>query len=227
MKSALANKPFMAIAWVFVFAWVGVAFVQTSMMYYMKYCLFIEQWADYIFFLLYLASFAFIPLWVKASDRYGKKAAFYAGMAVLIPCLVGLSVLPESAAWLSFALAFTAGIGASSVSVITISIIPDVIEYDELSVGIRREGFLYSLIFFAYKVAVACAIFFTGFFLDVSGYVENVFPQTGSALLAIRLLVGAVAVVMVLVAVWFMTRYPITKEMHEGIKRELLGKKGA
>ena len=225
MKTALANKPFMAIAWVFVFAWVGVAFVQTSMMYYMKYCLFIEQWADYIFFLLYLASFAFIPLWVKVSDRYGKKPAFYAGMAVLIPCLVILSVLPERASWLSFALAFTAGIGASSVSVITISIIPDVIEYDELSVGIRREGFLYSLIFFAYKVAVASAIFLTGLYLDLSGYVENVFPQADSALLAIRLLVGAVPVVMVLIAVWFMTTYPITKQMHEGIKRELIQKR--
>ena len=225
MKTALANKPFMAIAWVFVFAWVGVAFVQTSMMYYMKYCLFIEQWADYIFFLLYLASFAFIPLWVKVSDRYGKKPAFYAGMAVLVPCLVILSVLPERASWLSFALAFTAGIGASSVSVITISIIPDVIEYDELSVGIRREGFLYSLIFFAYKVAVASAIFLTGLYLDLSGYVENVFPQADSALLAIRLLVGAVPVVMVLIAVWFMTTYPITKQMHEGIKRELIQKR--
>ncbi len=225
MKTALSNKPFMAVAWVFVFAWVGVAFVQTSMMYYMKYCLFIDQWADYIFFLLYLASFAFIPLWVKVSDRYGKKAAFYWGMAVMIPCLVILSVLPESAAWLTFALAFTAGIGASSVSVITISVVPDVIEYDELKVGIRREGFLYSLIFFAYKVAVACAIFFTGLFLDVAGYVENVFPQPASSLLAIRLLVGAVPVVMVLAAVWFMTRYPITKEMHEQIKEELAKKK--
>jgi Na+/melibiose symporter-like transporter len=146
-------------------------------------------------------------------------------MAVMIPCLVILSVLPESAAWLTFALAFTAGIGASSVSVITISVVPDVIEYDELKVGIRREGFLYSLIFFAYKVAVACAIFFTGLFLDVAGYVENVFPQPASSLLAIRLLVGAVPVVMVLAAVWFMTKYPITKEMHERIKEELAGKR--
>jgi GPH family glycoside/pentoside/hexuronide:cation symporter len=227
LKTALGNRPFMAIAWVFVFAWVGVAFVQTSLMYYMKYCLFIEQYADYIFFLLYLASFAFIPLWVKVSDRYGKKPAFYAGMAVMIPCLIVMSVLPESMAWLSFALSFAAGIGASSVSVITISIIPDVIEYDELSVGIRREGFLYSLIFFAYKVAVACAIFFTGLFLDLSGYVENVFPQKGSALLAIRLLVGVVPTVMVLVAVWFMTTYPITKEKHEQIKEKLRGKGAA
>jgi glycoside/pentoside/hexuronide:cation symporter, GPH family len=221
LKTALANKPFMAIAWVFVFAWVGVAFVQTSLMYYMKYCLFIDRWGDVIFFLLYLSSFAFIPLWVKVSDKYGKKAAFYWGMGVFIPCLIILSVLPESLAWLSFALAFAAGIGASSVSVITISIIPDVIEYDEMTTGIRREGFLYALIFFAYKVAVACAIFFTGLFLDLTGYVENVFPQKEAALLAIRLLVGAVPVVMVLVAVWFMTTYPITKEMHEEIKGKL------
>jgi len=51
--------------------------------------------------------------------------------------------------------------------------------------------------------------------------VENVFPQADSALLAIRLLVGVVPVVMVLMAVWFMTRYPITKEMHEKIKADL------
>ena len=219
MKTALANKPFMAIAWVFVFAWVGVAFVQTSMMYYMKYCLFIEQWADYIFFLLYLASFAFIPLWVKVSDRYGKKPAFYAGMAVMVPCLVILSVLPESARMALVCAGLYGGhrglVGQRHHDLDN----PGRYRIRRAFRGHPAGGIsLFADLFCLQGGGGIRDIPVRGCYLDLSGYVENVFPQADSALLAIRLLVGAVPVVMVLIAVWFMTTYPITKQMHEGIK---------
>jgi GPH family glycoside/pentoside/hexuronide:cation symporter len=104
--------------------------------------------------------------------------------------------------------------------------VPDVIEVDEAATGQRREGSYYSFASFFQKLATAAAIWAMGQGLALSGYITptagNPAPaQPAAAIAAIRLFTGPVPVVLLLLAVLFAWRYPITREGHAALVESL------
>jgi GPH family glycoside/pentoside/hexuronide:cation symporter len=80
-----------------------------------------------------------------------------------------------------------AGIGVSAAHVMPWSIIPDAIEYGELSTGKRYEGMFYSLISLSQKVASSFAIPLALLVLDATGYIPNSTQQPSTAVMGIRI----------------------------------------
>ena len=99
---------------------------------------------------------------------------------------------------LTFLLAAMAGIGISVGYLVPWSMVPDVVELDELQTGQRREGVFYGFFVFLQKMGLALGLFISGWVLDLSGYIGST-PgapdpiQPASALLALRVLIGPVS----------------------------------
>ena len=101
--------------------------------------------------------------------------------------------------------------------------IPDVIEYDELKTGERREGVYYGMQATATKVTAALASLITNWVLDFAKYdvklgLQN---QPESAQLAIRILFALIPAIFLLICVPLLIKYPITKESHAEVVKQL------
>ncbi len=78
------------------------------------------------------------------------------------------------------AMAVLAGIGISAVQVLPWAMIPDAVEWDELSTGERHEGMFYSLVTLFRKIAVSVVVPLALLVLQATGYIANaaVQPET-------------------------------------------------
>lgn len=117
------------------------------------------------------------------------------GMSVWVIAQIGLFLLQPGQVVGMYVLAVMAGFGVSTAYLVPWSMIPDVIELDELNTGQRREG-LYGYMVLLQKVALAIGVFLVGQSLQVSGFLKTtagqpIPTQPDSALWAIRLMIGS------------------------------------
>jgi GPH family glycoside/pentoside/hexuronide:cation symporter len=119
-------------------------------------------------------------------------------------------------------------IGFFHAAAITIpwAIVPDVVEFDELKSGKRREGLFYGGTTFSYKAATGLAFLLSTAVLELSGYAANE-VQSPMAHAAIRALIGPLPAFVLIIAAYLATRYPLTKERHRKIISELAARKTA
>ncbi len=123
-------------------------------------------------------------------------------------------------------IAALAGIGVSAAYILPDSILPDVIEWDELRTRRRQEGVYYGIRTLIRKLTGALVIFlalqilgWTGYQAPPDGAVQ--FTQPASALLAIRLMVsfaGAIILAGTIILAW---SYPLSREKYARIEKLL------
>jgi GPH family glycoside/pentoside/hexuronide:cation symporter len=100
------------------------------------------------------------------------------------------------------------------------SIQTDVIDYDELMTGERKEGAYFAAWNFVQKTAVACSVLFTGLALEASGFVPNV-DQNESAQQMIRLLLSAVPMLCIGAGSALFLPFGLGESEHAEIQRSL------
>lgn len=123
---------------------------------------------------------------------------------------------------LMYLLGVMAGFGVAIAYRIPWSMIPDVIELDELRTGQGRVEELYAFMVFLQKIGLALSLFLVSLALDQAGFIETVPEQPSpvqplSAFLVIRLVIGpfpTIALICGLVLAYF---YPITRDVHAEI----------
>jgi GPH family glycoside/pentoside/hexuronide:cation symporter len=119
-----------------------------------------------------------------------------------------------------------AGFGVSTAYLIPWSMMPDVIELDELKTGQRREGIFYGFMVLLQKFGLALGLFLVGIALEWSGFKETIPGQAvpiqpASALLAIRLSIGPLPTLCLIIGLVLAYFYPITREVHAQIMLQL------
>jgi GPH family glycoside/pentoside/hexuronide:cation symporter len=124
-----------------------------------------------------------------------------------------------------------AGVGVATAYLVPWSMLPDVIELDELETGQRREGLYYGFVVLLQKLGLALGLFAVGQALALTGYITpppgTTIPadQPASALLAIRILIGPIPAIILIAGVALVHRFPITKQQHEHVLAELARRK--
>ena len=169
-----------------------------------------------------------LPLWSSFSSRFGKRAAFATGLAVLSAALgliVGISP-DEGLSPLLFTVAILAGIGVSTVLLFPWAMLPDVVEFDDWQHHRRREGLLYAIFTFGQKTAFALGVFVNGRVQEWTGYLPGASLQPERAVWGIRLTVGPVAAAIFLVALGLVWWFPITERRHRAVGRALERRRG-
>ena len=172
-----------------------------------------------------------LPLTVKMMHRFGKRRTYIGSMVFLSIVLLIMSQVPPGGHTMVLIAAIFGGLGYGAANVIPWAMVADVIEVDELRTGQRREGVYYGYLVFFRKLASAVAAFSAGHLLSAAGYVSSrqgsaFIEQPESALLVMRLLVGVVPAVMLFFSIIAAWRYPLDRETHRNIRRQLAQRRG-
>lgn len=217
VRTVFANRPYRIVIGLYLFSWLAVQMTAATLTFYVTFWL---QRADLIPIVLLAVqgtAFVFLFVWSAVSRRIGKRAVYYIGSVFWIAVQTTLFFVQPGQIPLTLGLAALAGVGVAVAYLIPWSMLPDVIELDELQTGRRREGMFYGFMVFLQKLGLAVGLFLVGLALQWQGFDEaaSVGQQPASALLAIRFMVGPAPTVSLILGMLLATRYPITKESHE------------
>jgi GPH family glycoside/pentoside/hexuronide:cation symporter len=232
-RIALNNKPCMLVTIIYLLSWLAIQFAQNNLQLYTKDWIKMDMGLfSFLLLAIQFSSFIWVVIWTKVSERIGKQNVYYLGAGFFVLALMGLFFLQPGQVVLTFILAAVAGIGISVGYLVPWSMVPDVVELDELETGQRREGIFYGIFVFLQKMGLALGLFISGWALELTGYINATqeIPeptQPASALLAMRVLIGPVSAGILLLSLLAVKAYPITREKHAEIRAELAKRKAA
>jgi GPH family glycoside/pentoside/hexuronide:cation symporter len=225
-KVAFSNRPFLYVIGIYLFSWLAFQLTASIIPYFVVNCMKMDS---YFAVALIVQGVAIVMLfvWTAVSRRVGKRAVYFMGMSLWIIAQGGLFFLQPGQEVLLYMLAAMAGVGVATAYLVPWSMLPDVIELDELKTGQRREGVFYAFMVLLQKIGLAAALFLVGQALGAAGFIEKAAnqptlpQQPESALLAIRVAIGplpTVALIFGLILAYF---YPLTREVHAEILLKL------
>lgn len=244
LRMAWQNVPFRYAAGIYMFNWSAVDMVAITFPFFLLYwvaqgdllakvnILGVDLALESAFFgVMMFVCILLVPFWLWFAKRYNKIQAYMVGMAAWIIVQALIFTIPQGDVEYLLLIAAMAGIGVSAAYILPDSILPDVIEWDELRTGRRQEGIYYGVRTLIRKLTGALVIFITLQVLGWSGYQSPPpdvvqFTQPDSALFSIRMLVSFIGVSILLgtiVLAWF---YPLTREKYDRIKHLLQRKRG-
>ena len=173
---------------------------------------------------LFLTATLAVPVWVILVKKYGKAETYRVAMAFYACVLCGMPFAGPGIGKGIYFIAFVIGFAYAAALVIPWAIVPDVVEYDELKTGNRREGLFYGGTTFTYKAATGIAFLLSSMVLQLAGYEANV-AQSNTAINAIKFLIGPAPAMFLVAGAVLAMRYPLTREKHSRIVAELAAKK--
>jgi GPH family glycoside/pentoside/hexuronide:cation symporter len=220
VRRALRNKPFRIMFASHVITAIPQAIPAVLVPFFVHYVLKMDviKWTG-IFTLTYLASgFLCVPIWVAIARRRGKLAVWmiasfiavtgYAAFYFVGPgetgrmLLIELYVGSQSAAWF-----FLFG-----------SMHADVVDYDELHTGKRREAQFSSLLSIVPKFALIPGAAIPLAILGAAGYVPNAPHQPEAVTLTLRLLFAVAPPALNVIGLSIMWWYPLSERKHAQIR---------
>lgn len=219
VRRALRNRPFRILLLTYVVSSITGAIPGTLMPYFNAYVLRPSNEAFWlsVFLGTYFAS-AFVCLagWVVAARRFGKRNAWLASFFMGITGGAAMFFLGEGDLWPALLLIAWAGSSFGAGLFLGPAMQADVIDYDELHTGKRREAqyaAFWSMLpkFVAIpSAAVPIAI------LGSIGYVPNQ-PQTEEVVFAIKAIFALTPACFALLALFIALRFPIDERVHRAI----------
>ncbi len=232
LKITFGNRAFRYVAGIYLLSWLVVQIVSSIIPFYLTYWLRNPGLIAPVILAVQASAFVWLFIWTRASRTIGKKGVYYRGMVFWIVVLLGLfAVQPTTPSWVVIVLALLAGIGVATAYLVPWSMLPDVIELDELETGQRREGVYYGFVVLLQKLGLALGLFIVGQLLTLTGYVQpevgssTLVTQPESALFVIRLLIGPLSAIVLVAGVALVYLFPITKQQHEQTLAELARRK--
>ncbi len=234
LKQTFRNRAFRYVTGIYLLSWLVVQAVATIVVYYMTYWMRAPDMVPLVILSVQGSAFVWLFIWTRVSSRVGKKGVYYRGMAFwIVVSLVLFAVQPDWPAWVVPLLGALAGVGVATAYLVPWSMLPDVIELDELETGVRREGAFYGLFVLLQKVGLALGVFGISQTLAWAGYLTpppgatTPVAQPDSALLVMRLLIGPIPALVLLAGIFLVHRFPISRAQHEETLAELARRRAA
>jgi GPH family glycoside/pentoside/hexuronide:cation symporter len=209
------NRPFIILLVSYVVAAFGSNLPATLILYYVQYVLGSEQ-ADLFLLIYFVAGILFLPGWVLLTRRLEKKITWLAAMVINTGAFMGVFFLGPGDAPMYGVLVFLSGIGFGATIAIPSAMQADVIDYDELLSGKRREGLYVGVWSVTKKLAAALGVGAALTILGQVGYVPNT-DQTEQVQFALRVLYALVPSLCNVAAFFIALSYPITRGVHREI----------
>jgi len=219
LRQVAHNRPFMILLIAYTVSAIGNNLPATLILFYVQYVL-QSPLADLFLMLYFVTGIIFLPAWVFLARRTGKKAAWLASMAVNTGAFIGVFFLGPGDEMIYGILVFLSGIGFGATLAIPSAIQADVIDYDELLTGQRREGQYIGLWSICKKFAAAIGIGAGLSILGMAGYTPNA-EQPAEVVMTLRVLYALVPSLCNIVAIAIACAYPISSRLHVDIRRAI------
>ncbi len=189
--------------------------------YVFDYVLEAANYTEINFLIVGVSMFASVPVWMALARRMDRKHVWRIAMAcsalgVGMQFLFGLS--GSAVGFVTASIAF--GFGGSANNVLGSAVLADVVDYDELETGERKEGAYFASWHFMRKTVQGLMLVVAGLALEWSGFQPNT-EQTELASMTILVVATLVPCVGYLLAIVVFSRYRLTAPVHAEIRAEL------
>lgn len=197
----------------------GMASIMTLTPYLVAYVFPLEALLVAVMMTYAVPQVAFTPFWMWLARRVGKQRAWTAAMLLAAIPFVCFYFLSEAgiAFWiLTFLCGFLAGCG----SVVQPAIQADVIDYDELTTGDRKEGAYLAIWNLVRKVSASLCALIAGLVLQFAGFEPNQ-VQSEETISAIRAIFGLLPAACYLVGGILFMRFSFNEAEHRAARAAL------
>jgi GPH family glycoside/pentoside/hexuronide:cation symporter len=214
------NKPFVIMLVAFFISSFSFTLLTAMVPYFLIYQLEMLDSLPLVMMTMLLAIMLFLLPAKWLSDKINKGPAYAIGLLLASMAIISSFFLPKGPSSIIYVIAFIAGIGFSGQWVFPWSMVPDVVEYDQLMTGERREGVYYGMWAFLQKLTNALGVAMAGWSLSWFHYVPNI-VQTDQALLGIRLFFALIPALALIISLPLLIWYPITRKSHAEVVEQL------
>jgi len=226
LRIAFQNKAFVSVTVIYLLSWLAIQFVQNNLLLYVKYWIGAESSFGFLVLAVQFSAFIFLMIWAKISSKIGKQNIYYVGMSFWVVVEIILFFIQPGQITFLFIMAILAGAGVSIGYLVPWSMIPDVVEMDELVTGQRREGIFYGFFVFLQKLGISLGLAMSNYVFALTGYINQVpggsLPvQPPAVLMALRIFVSLAPAVILLLSFVAVYKYPISRQKHSEMRTEL------
>ncbi|MBW2444512.1 MAG: MFS transporter [Deltaproteobacteria bacterium] len=198
----------------------GVSSIAMLVPYLTEYVLHAKELTIPIIACYFVPQFIFTPFWIALSRRVGKKSIWVFSMGVTACSFSAFFIVPEEPSVWIFVLAGLLGLAGGAGAVAAPSIKADIIDYDELKTGERKEGAYLAVWNFVRKAAGGLTAILTGFALQLADFTPNE-EQSDAAKTVIRLLFSLVPGGCYAVGTLIFMRFRFNEAEHAEVRSEL------
>lgn len=225
---AVFRQPeFQLVTGIYVLAWVSIQGLVAILPYFIKSWMQLPaQHVTQMVLVMQITALVSLPLWRRLSQRVGKRGVLLGSLPIAIVSEMGLSLLHPGQLGPMYGCAIGIGLGLSTVYLIPLAMLPDVIDLDELRHGQRREGLFYSLMLQMQKFGLGIALFLLSQGLNWGGLMSTTGNQPApvqppAALATIRVEIGIIPALVMALALGLAWHYPLTQSRHQAIRLQL------
>lgn len=186
-----------------------------------------DNWQFWMGVAFMLGGLIGVPLHAALSHRIGKREA------AVVACLIGICgyggswfLYTPAVIWLQTIASGLMGMAAASLWMLHSSIGADIIDYDELNTGHRREGSFTACASYILKLGNSLGYYFSGLILTWSGFTWSLQVQRPETIFWIRASLASLPIVGLVIAIIFVLRVPLTRQKIEEIRKSLETRRG-
>jgi glycoside/pentoside/hexuronide:cation symporter, GPH family len=221
IKDLLSNHSLRYLVGIYALAWLAVQITPAILPYFVVNCLELDTTEiSKIFLIVQGTALGSLFIWEQLSRQIGKKLVYWAGVSIWVLAQLAFFYLNSDDLLLVYGLSVFVGLGMATAYLVPISMLPEVVDLDELETGHRREGLVYSILVFLQKASLALGLFLVGQMLTWSGFQEAVpgpieLLQPDSAIASIRLITVSLPILALLGSLILTCFYPVTQEVYQ------------
>ena len=215
LKICVHNKTFLVLVGVYLFAFLPIDIISANIKFYLEDVLDKGNLFSLTMGILLLITVASLPVYIKITEKTGKKKSFvYGSLWRCIFLVVLFLITKETPAALLILIAALVGMGVGASYALPWAMLPEVTDLDEAATGLQQEGVYSGVMTFIRQLSSGVAVFLVGAFLSASGYIEKAADeasvvQPASALLTIKLIITLIPIVLTVLGILCVLKYPI------------------
>ncbi len=202
------------------------AFLQKSLVYYVKYGLQTHDQQHVVLFVHGLTAMLATPLWAHVAHRFGRRSAWIYSTALMFAAASVMFTVTPGTLPAFLMLLLPMSVGFAAMGVLFWSMLPDTVEFGQWRSGFRAESVFFGVASFTQKMSIGIAGWLMGGALAMVGFVPDT-EQSSLAILVIRSGLTLVPAVLLVFAVLIVMKYPLNAKLHHRIRRELLARETA
>ena len=221
------NKPLRVVAFFFITAFAMMSVSNAADAYFMSFNVGATPLLTTLFMWLgTIPAFIFMPLVPAIKRKIGKKGMFYLFLGIAIVGMILMYTFVSIPATKSNFVLLCIAQFVKSTGIITATgymwaLVPEVIAYGEYTTGKRIAGIVNALTGIFFKAGMALGGVVPGLVLALVGFNADAAEQTPLALQGILWLVCVIPAVLLLLAIWIISKYELSDEKMDQINMEI------
>jgi GPH family glycoside/pentoside/hexuronide:cation symporter len=238
IKETFSNKPFIILSLLTVFFLMGQAIFDGYGRYVGTYYVLGGDWnegakfAGYGTFIYTVFSLMFIPIFRSLAEKIGKKKVLMIAISIaLFSYLTTWWTNDPNYPYLMLVNTVFVGIGYAGLWLMLPSMQADIVDWDELKTGERREGSFSSIYSWVLKLSFMIGFLISGPLLEITGFdaetIDKIDPVALDAVYTnMRIGYFVIPVAALTIALFLLNKFPITAEKAHEIRVELEERRG-